>query len=121
MGKFCQFLIELSAHDMPIILFLHDDLSKNQWIFTKLGLCIAVVVVWFGIANAQILSIFDSDQYLLVTCRDFLFLDDNFNKYQWIFTKWIFTKLAMCIDIVEIFTGKANGQISSIFDSIICP
>ena len=83
--------------------------------------CIDNVVVWFGIANAQILSIFDSDLYLLVTCQDFLFLDDNFGKDQWIFTKWIFTKLALCIDIVELCTGKANGQISSVTDSIICP
>ena len=41
----------------------------------------------------------------------FSFLDDNFSKYQ-----WIFTKLDMSIDIVEIWFGIANGQISSIFD-----
>ena len=38
---------------------------------------------------------------------------DNFCKYQ-----WTFTKLGMCFDIVEIWFGIANGQISSIF---ICP
>ena len=27
----------------------------------------------------------------------------------------------MCIDIVEIWFGIANGQISSIFDGVICP
>ena len=37
-------------------------------------------------------------------------------KYQ-----WIFIKLGMCIDIVEIWFGIANGQILSIFDSVICP
>ena len=36
------------------------------------------------------------------------FQDDNFSKHQ-----WIFTKLGMCIDIVEIWFGIANGQISS--------
>ena len=46
----------------------------------------------------------------------FLFLDDNLSKHQ-----WIFTKLGMCIDIVEIWFGIANGQISSIFDRVICP
>ena len=46
----------------------------------------------------------------------FLFLDDNLSKRQ-----WIFTKLGMCIDIVEIWFGIANGQISSIFDEVICP
>ena len=45
----------------------------------------------------------------------FLFLDDNLSKCQ-----WIFTKLGMCIDIVEIWFEIANGQISSIFDGVIC-
>ena len=46
----------------------------------------------------------------------FSFPDDNLSKYQ-----WIFTKLGMCIDIMEIWFGIANGQISSIFDGVICP
>ena len=45
-----------------------------------------------------------------------LFLDDNLNKHQ-----WIFTKLGMCIDVMEIWFGIANGQISSNFDGVICP
>ena len=44
----------------------------------------------------------------------FSFLEDNFSK-------WIFTKLGMCIDIVEIWFGIANGQIWSVFDRVICP
>ena len=40
----------------------------------------------------------------------FSFLDNNFSKYQ-----WIFTKLGMCIYFVEIRFGIANGQSSSIF------
>ena len=31
------------------------------------------------------------------------------------------TKLSLCIDIVEIWFGIANGQISYIFDRVICP
>ena len=46
----------------------------------------------------------------------FSFSDDNLSKHQ-----WIFTKLGMCIDIVEIWFGIANGQILSIFDRVICP
>ena len=38
------------------------------------------------------------------------FPDDNLSKHE-----WIFTKLGMCIDIMEICFGIANGQISSIF------
>ena len=44
------------------------------------------------------------------------FPDDNLSKHQ-----WIFTKLGMCIDIVEIWFGIANEQISSNFDGVICP
>ena len=33
----------------------------------------------------------------------------------------IFIKLAMCIDIADICSGNANGQILSIFDRVICP
>ena len=46
----------------------------------------------------------------------FSFPDDNLSKHE-----WIFTKLGMCIDIVEVWLGIANGQISSIFDTVICP
>ena len=46
----------------------------------------------------------------------FSFPGDNLSKHQ-----WIFTKLGMCIDIVEIWFGIANGQIRSIFDGVICP
>ena len=57
MGKFRQFLTELSARDMPIFSFPDDNLSKHQWIFTKPGMCIDIVEIWFGIANGQISSI----------------------------------------------------------------
>ena len=46
----------------------------------------------------------------------FLFPDDNLSKYH-----WIFAKLGMCIDIVEIWFGITDGQISFIFDRVICP
>ena len=46
----------------------------------------------------------------------FSFADDNLSKFQ-----WIFAKLGMCIDIVDVWFWIANGQISSIFDSVICP
>ena len=32
-----------------------------------------------------------------------------------------FSPNGVCIDIVEIWFGIANGQISSIFDGVICP
>ena len=44
----------------------------------------------------------------------FSFMDDNLKKH------WIFSKLSMCIDIVDIWFNTANGQNSSIFTGI-CP
>ena len=102
---------------MCLFLFLDSNLSKCQWIFTKLGEytnCIDFVKIWFGIAGWQILSKFD--RVFASDTSIFSFLDDNFSKYQ-----WIFTKLGLCIVIMEIWFGIADGQISSIFDRVICP
>ena len=53
----------------------------------------------------------------MVSCwMSILFTDDNLSIYQ-----CICTKLNVCIGIVEIWFGIANGQISSIFDRVICP
>ena len=38
--------------------FPDDNLSKHQWIFTKLGMGFDIVEIWFGIANGQISSNF---------------------------------------------------------------
>ena len=58
--------------------FPDDNLSKPQWIFIKLGVCIDIVEIWFGIANGQISSIFDG-----LSARDtpiFSFPDYNLSK-----------------------------------------
>ena len=36
--------------------FPDDNLSKHQWIFPKLGMCIDIMKIWFGIANGQHVS-----------------------------------------------------------------
>ena len=59
MGKFHQILTELSARDTPKFSFPGDNLSKCQGILTKLGTCIDIKDIWFGIANGQISSMFD--------------------------------------------------------------
>ena len=42
-------------------IFISDDnLSKCQGVLTKLGTCFDMKVILFGIANGQILSVFDS-------------------------------------------------------------
>ena len=65
MCKFHQLLMELSARDMSIFSFPDDkfNLSKCQGTLTKLGTCIDIKEIWFGIANGQISSVFDR-----VTC-----------------------------------------------------
>ena len=68
MGKFHQILTELSARDTPIFLFPDDNLCKCQGILTKLGTCIDIKEVWFGIANGQISWMFES--YLPATRHD---------------------------------------------------
>ena len=59
MGKFHQFVMELSARYTFVFLFPDDNLSKYQWIFTKLGMCIDIVEIWSWIANGHISSMFD--------------------------------------------------------------
>ena len=58
-GQISLILTELSARDTPIFLFLDDNLSICQGILIKLGTCIEIRESWFGIANGQILSMFD--------------------------------------------------------------
>ena len=58
MGKFSQFLTELTARDRSVFSFPDDNFRKYQWIFTKL-VCIDIVEICFGIAEGQILSNFD--------------------------------------------------------------
>ena len=107
-GKLHQFLTDLSARDMSIFSFLDNNFIKCQWIFTRLGMCIDIVKIWFWIVNEQIWSILTelSAYYKSV----FYFQDNNLSKSQ-----WIFTKFDMCIDSVEIWFGIAHWQISFIF------
>ena len=59
MGKFHQLFTELSACFTSVFSFTDNNLSKYQWSITKLDVCIDIVEIWFGIANGQILLIFD--------------------------------------------------------------
>ena len=57
MGEFRQILMELSAGD--IFSFPDDNLCKCQGILTKLGTCIDIKEIWFGIATGEISSMFN--------------------------------------------------------------
>ena len=58
--------------------FQNDSLSKHQWIFTKLGMCIDIVEIWFGLLMGKFHLIF-----MELSARDtpiFSFPDDNLSK-----------------------------------------
>ena len=72
--------------------FGDDNLSKHQWIFTKLAF-VCALILWrsgLGLLMCKFRQIFTE-----LPARDrptFSFTDDNLSKRQ-----WIFTKLDMCI------------------------
>ena len=108
----CLFVYPSSLCHLSVFSYPDEYLSKNQWIFTRPGLCIPIVEcihiveAWFGIATGQISSIFDR-----VVCLQYL---SNLSKYQ-----WIFTKLAMHIDIEDTVQGMKQQFLSN-FDRVIC-
>ena len=71
---------------MSVFIFPANNLSKYQWIFTKLDICIDIVEIWFDIANGQISSIFDrylvlSFQVFIIQCSLVFHLQFFFNNY----------------------------------------
>ena len=52
-------LIFSPAHNRSLFAFTDDTYSNYQWIFTKFGVCIDIMEIYFGNADWQILSIFD--------------------------------------------------------------
>ena len=112
MGKFCQFSTESSARNMSVVSFLEDNFSKSLWISTRLGMCIDIVEICFGIANGQISSIFDR---VICNTSVFYFQDNNLSKSQ-----WIFTKFDMCIISWRSALGLLIGKFR-LFLTVICP
>ena len=49
MSKFHQFFMQLTARHVSLFSFLDDNLSKYQSIFTKRGMCIDIMELWFGL------------------------------------------------------------------------
>ena len=88
--------------------------SKYKGIFTKLGMCIDIVESDLSLLLRKLRQCLT--QLIARDTSIFSSPDDNFCKYQ-----WIFSKLGIYIDIVEIWFWIAYGQISSIFDRVICP
>ena len=119
MGKFCKFMTELSAGNTSVFSFPDDNFSKYHLDFHQTWcVCVCVCVCWY--CGDLVWDCWKFCQFLTeLSARDtsvFSFLDKNLSK-----SKWIFTKLGMCIDIVEVCFAIAHWQISSTFDRVICP
>ena len=97
----CPSLVRPSVFSFP-----DDNLSKCQWVFTKLDVCIDIVESWFEIVNGQISSILT--ELSALNMFEFSFPRDKLSKCQ-----WIFTKLGVCIDIVKIWFGLLMGKFQS--------
>ena len=51
----------------PYFSFPDDNLSKYQGSLTKLGACIDIKEIWYGIANGQISSNFDETCHIFIS------------------------------------------------------
>ena len=59
MGKFLSIFDRVICPQGFVYLFPKNNHSKYLLAFTKLGICIDIVEIWFGISIRQISSIFD--------------------------------------------------------------
>ena len=108
-GQILSLFDKLSARDMSLFSLQDDNFSKYQWIFTRLDICIALIL-W-----RSALRLLKGETSILTesSARNisiFYSYDNNLNKSQ-----WIFTNFDVCIDIVKICLGIPHGQISSFF------
>ena len=114
MGKFCQIFTEFSAETHPYFRFQMLT-GVNISGFSPNSIC--ALIFWrsgLGVLMGKFCQIFTE-----LSARDtpiFLFPDDNLSKWQ-----GILTKLGTCIDMKKIWFRIAYGQISSMFDRVICP
>ena len=106
---FCLWSVYLYVHFQMITSVNVNGFSANL---------VCALISWrsgLGLLMGKFRQFFLTDLFVWDT-SDFSFLDNNLSKYQ-----WIFTKLDMCIDIVEICFGIAKRQISTIFDRVNLP
>ena len=90
---------------LSILSYPHNNLSKYQWIFAKLGVCIDIVEIWFGLILGKFLQFltdlsatyqcFHLQMITLVNIKDF---------YQTWYVHWYWRDL--------VWNPIADGQIS---------
>ena len=77
------------------ISFSDDNLSKYQWIFTKLSMAIDIVEIWIGIGNGQISSVLFMTELSAHDTAKLSFTDGN-----WVNIQGFFSKFDTCVDNV---------------------
>ena len=100
------------VHPSGCFSFPDDNFSKHQWIFTKLGMCIDIVEIWFGIANGQISSNFYS--YLSETRPYF-----RFRTITWVNNKGFQPNLLYTLTLRRCGLGLLMGKFRWIFKSYL--
>ena len=96
-GQISSILDRAVCQQYSHILFQDNNLSKSQWIFTKIDtcMCIDIVEISFGIAHCQISSIFDK-----VICPGNLIMAGNY--------PWFHICLLLLLCFIEFFVFNAN-------------
>ena len=108
-----------------------NSLEKNVYLFLLLFIYMYIYFLFFSFILFIYLSVFipchtivaGYDGIMLVICMSVSLSVCPYFHF-WTITgkfQWIFTKLGMPMDIGEICFGATDGQISSIFDTVICP
>ena len=94
--KFKMYTSMLSIRDLQICLHFYTLPHNSGW------------VLWFHVGCLSVsLPVYHmSAHYMSVYPSVFSFVDDNLSKYQW------FSPSMVCIDIVEIWYGISDVQIS---------
>ena len=92
-------MTELSARDRSVFSFPDDNFSTYKWIFTKLGVCIDILEILFGIAAGQISSIFES--YLPVKRPYFHFWPITFVNINGCSSDIVCALILFCFEIVN--------------------
>ena len=113
MGKVCIFLTELPANDTTIFLFPNENLSKCQWIFTKLSMCIDIMEIWFGITNGQTATILKS-----VICLWHIHIF-CFWTITWVNLNRFWPNLIWALALWRSDLGLLFGTLLPIFDKVI--
>ena len=100
-----------------------DRKDSDKPVRMHMMICLFAGRTYKSVGNAVLRLIFVSFLWFHIVCScvrppvlrpsAFSFPNDNLNKCQ-----WIFTRLGMCIDIVEIWCGIASGLITSIFNEL---